>query len=79
MDLGTATMARTKGKEKRVGRPKSENPVGRLPVATLRGSQGFVDWLESVHRSSRISKSELIRLGLASLAKERGWPAPPEW
>lgn len=69
--MGTMTMAK-----KRKTEPQPEGP--RDALIAVRCRQTFKAWLESFARRERITPSQLVELGLVSLAKERGFTEPPE-
>jgi hypothetical protein len=72
----TREVARTKkGAARETPKPSDE----RVAVIMLKGSRAFADWLEDVHRKTHIPKTTIVRLALATWAKQNSHPAPPEF
>lgn len=68
-------MARPK---KTAAKPKEKSPDERFAVIHLKGSQEYVDWLEDVHKKTRLPKATIFRLAVEEWASRNGHPAPPE-
>lgn len=62
------------------GAPKSEGrpQVRRIPIVNLHGSLAEKNWLEHVHRKTRLARTIIVRLALASWAATQNLPAYPD-
>lgn len=56
----------------------TEGRSERETVIHMKGSAGYVAWLESVHRKTHIPKVQIFRLAIAEWAERNGHPTPPE-
>lgn len=75
MSIGALTVARPKrGPEL----PPPEEPAERVTVIHMKGSPGYVSWLEAVHKKTHIPKVQIFRLALEEWAANHGHKAPPE-
>jgi hypothetical protein len=75
MASGVGVMARPKSGEKaESGRERQD----RETVIHLKGSPEYVDWLEAVHKKTRLAKATIIRIAVEEWAKRNDHPAPPE-
>lgn len=68
-----------------VGRPKRGAPEPppeergeRETVVHMKGSPAYVDWLERMHKKTRIPKVQLFRIAMEDWAAKNGHEAPPE-
>lgn len=56
-----------------------ESPEDRMAVIHLKGTRAYVEWLEEMHRKTRLAKATIIRMALEVWAKENGHKPPPEF
>jgi hypothetical protein len=68
-------MARPK---KRGRPPKPPEDANRETVIHMKGSAAYVEWLESIHRKTRIPKVQLFRMAMEEWAERNKHPKPPE-
>jgi hypothetical protein len=68
-----------------MGRPKAgtkdDPPKERLDRETvihLKGSPEYVDWLEAIHKKTRLPKATIFRVAVEEWAKRNNHPSPPE-
>ena len=75
MSLGVSIMARPKK-----GAPiePAEERGERETVIHMKGSPAYVDWLEAIHKKTRIPKVQIFRMAIEEWATKHGHPAPPE-
>jgi hypothetical protein len=81
MSTGVATMGRPKSSAKPKGSGPSSKPEERgerETVIHMKGSPEYVDWLEAIHKQTRIPKVQIFRLALEEWAAKSGYPVPPE-
>lgn len=69
--MGVATVSKKK-------RQESQGEEQRDALIAVRCRPSFKRWLEGFSRQERITPSQLVELGLVSLARERGYEEPPE-
>lgn len=50
----------------------------RETIVNMKGSKTYVAWLEKVHKTTHIPKSQIVRLALTLWAETNGHPSPPE-
>lgn len=75
---GTELMARPKRKAQPKAKAQAETPASaRLTIINLKGTQEQADWLEAARRKTHISKSVIVRLGLALWGEQNGLPPFP--
>lgn len=68
-------MARAKAK---TDPPPKPDRGERATVIHMKGSPDYVDWLESIHKKTRIPKVQIFRMALEEWAERAGHPKPPE-
>lgn len=68
-----------------MARPKRGSPAqpaeergDRETVIHMKGSPEYVDWLEAVHKTTRIPKVQIFRMAIEEWAVKHGHPSPPE-
>ena len=76
MGGATATMARPKGRPKRITTPEPA-PAARVTIINLKGTQLEADWLDDVNKKTHIPKAAIVRLALAEWARQNGHPPYP--
>jgi hypothetical protein len=59
-------------------KPPEPAPDERVAVIQLKGSAEYAQWLEDVHRKTRIPKAAIFRLAIEEWAAKNGHPLPPE-
>jgi len=55
-------------------RPSDE----RVAIIHLKGTVAYSEWLDAIHRKTRIPRAALFRLAMEEWAERNGHPAPPE-
>ena len=75
MMAGATTMGRPrKGQEAK----RTADSTDRVAIIHLKGSEAYAAWLDELHKHTHIAKATLVRLGLAAIAKQHNFKAPPE-
>lgn len=59
--------------------PPEPSPKDRMAIIHLKGTREYTSWLEDFYKQSYTPKASLVRLGLAELARVRGFRPPPEF
>jgi hypothetical protein len=75
---GVSTMGRPRKTAKPAPAESIDDRGERETVIHMKGSPGYVKWLDDVHRKTHIPKVQIFRIAVSEWAARNGHEEPPE-